>query len=73
MNQQLVGQVVGLEQRQSGWVAVSIHEAGKQYPKKPSTKRQDLIALAQQMLMQAVTAGYNEVQSDQINPHNGQP
>jgi hypothetical protein len=73
MNQQVVGQVAGLEQRNGGWVAVSIMEAGKQYPKKLSTKKPELIQQAQMMMGQIVTAAFNEVQSDSINPHNGQP
>lgn len=75
MNQQVTGQIVAMEQRNAGWVAVSILEPGKQYPKKLSTKREELIGQAQQMMGmgQIVTAAFNEQQSDQINPHNGQP
>lgn len=73
MNAQVTGQLVGMEQRQQGWVAVHILEQGKQYPKKLSTKDPSLIQLAQQLMMQVVTAGFNEVQSDTINPRNNQP
>jgi hypothetical protein len=73
MNQQIVGVVAGLEQRSGGWVAVSILEPGKEYPKKLSTKKQDLIGQAQQLMGQLVTAGFNEQDSTNINPHNGQP
>lgn len=73
MDQQVIGTVAGLEQRSGGWVAVSIMEPGKEYPKKLSTKKQELISQAQQMMGQVVTAGYNETESTNINPHNGQP
>jgi hypothetical protein len=73
MNQQIVGVVAGLEQRSGGWVAVSILEPNSQYPKKLSTKKQELIGQAQQLMGQLVTAGFNEQESTNINPHNGQP
>ena len=73
MDQQVIGTIAGLEQRSGGWVAVAIMEPGKEYPKKLSTKKQELISQAQQMMGQVVTAGYNEQESTNINPHNGQP
>lgn len=73
MDQQIVGTVAGLEQRNGGWVAVAILAPGKEYPVKLSTKKQELIIQAQQMMGQVVTAGYNEQQSTSINPHNNQP
>lgn len=73
MDQQVIGTIAGLEQRSGGWVAVAIMEPGKEYPKKLSTKKQELISQAQQMMGQVVTAGYNETESTNINPHNGQP
>ena len=73
MNQQVIGQVTAIEPRNAGWVAVHVHEPGKQYPKKLSTKKTELIQAAQQLVGQIVTAGYNEATSDSINPHTGQP
>jgi hypothetical protein len=73
MNQQVIGTISGLEQRAQGWVAVAISEPGKEWPLKLSTKRTELIQQAQQMMGQLVTAGYNESESQNINPHNGQP
>jgi len=73
MNQQIIGTITGLEQRSGGWVAVSISEPGKDYPKKLSTKKQELIGQAQQLMGQLVTAGFNEQESTNINPNNGQP
>jgi hypothetical protein len=73
MNQQIVGTVQGLEQRNGGWVAVAILAPGKEYPVKLSTKKQELIGQAQQMMGQVVTAGYNEAEGNSINPHTGTP
>jgi len=73
MDQQIIGTVAGLEQRSGGWVAVAILAPGKEYPVKLSTKKQELISQAQQMMGQVVTAGFNEQESTNINPHNGQP
>ena len=73
MDQQIIGTVSGLEQRSGGWVAVAILAPGKEYPVKLSTKKQELIGQAQQMMGQVVTAGFNEQESTNINPHNGQP
>jgi len=73
MDQQIIGTVSGLEQRSGGWVAVAILAPGKEYPVKLSTKKQELISQAQQMMGQVVTAGFNEQASTNINPHNGQP
>jgi len=73
MNQQIVGTVQGLEQRNGGWVAVAILAPGKEYPVKLSTKKVELIQQAQQMMGQVVTAGYNEAEGNSINPHTGTP
>jgi len=73
MNQQIIGTVSGLEQRNGGWVAVAILAPGKEYPVKLSTKKTDLIQQAQQMMGQVVTAGYNEAEGNSINPHTGTP
>ena len=73
MNQQIIGTVSGLEQRNGGWVAVAILAPGKEYPVKLSTKKQELIQQAQQMMGQVVTAGYNEAEGNSINPHTGTP
>jgi hypothetical protein len=73
MDQQVIGNVVGMEQRNGGWVAVAILVPGKEHPVKLSTKKQELISQAQQMMGQLVTAGYNEQESTNINPHNNQP
>jgi len=73
MNQQIVGTVSGLEQRNGGWVAVAILAPGKEYPVKLSTKKVELIQQAQQMMGQVVTAGYNEAEGNSINPHTGTP
>ena len=67
------GQIVQVEPRQQGWVAVHISIPGKQYPVKVSTKRPDLVNAAGQMMGQFVDALYNEEQSTTINPHNQQP
>jgi len=67
------GQVVAIEPRANGWAAVHIAQPGKQYPLKLSTKRAELIQLAQQLGWQVVDALYNEEQSTNINPHNNQP
>lgn len=73
MNQQITGQLIGIEPRNGGYVAVVILEPGKQYPKKLSTKLPNLIQQAQQMINQIVTGAYSEWESNQINPHTGQP
>ena len=67
------GQVTAIEPRANGWAAVSILAPGKQHPVKLSTKRQDLLGEAQQLAWQMVDALYNEEESTNINPHNGQP
>ena len=73
MQKVVQGQIVAIEPRANGWAAVHITEPGKQYPVKLSTKREDLLGAAQQMAWQMVDALYNEEQSTNINPHNGQP
>jgi len=67
------GQIVQIEPRQNDWVAVHVAAPGKQYPTKLSTKRPELISLAQQMFGQFVDALYNEEESTSINPHSGRP
>jgi hypothetical protein len=73
MDQQVIGTLVGQEARNGGWTAFAILVPGKDYPVKLSTKKAELIGQAQQMMGQVVTAGYNEQQSTNINPNNGQP
>jgi hypothetical protein len=67
------GQITAIEPRQNDWVAVHVSVPGKQYPTKLSTKRPDLVGIAQQLYGQFVDALYNEEQSTTINPHNNQP
>jgi hypothetical protein len=69
----VTGVVSALEPRSNDWVAVHIMVPGKQYPVKLSTKRPELIGLAQSVVGQNVDALYNEEQGTQINPHNNQP
>ena len=73
MQKVVQGQVTAIEPRANDWAAVHILVPGKQFPIKLSTKRQDLIGAAQQMAWQVVDALYNEEESTNINPHNGQP
>lgn len=73
MNQQVIGTISGMEQRSGGWVAVAVQAPDRNYPVKLSTKKPELISQAQQLLGQLVTAGYNESESNNINPNNGQP
>jgi hypothetical protein len=73
MQLQITGQLVGMEARNGGWMAVGVQEVGAQYPKKLSTKKPDLIQQAQSLMGQMVTAAYNESEGNQINPHTGTP
>ena len=73
MQLQVTGHITGIEARNGGWFAVAITEQGAQYPKKLSTKKPDLVQAAQQMMGQYVDALYNESESTNINPNNGQP
>jgi len=73
MQLQVTGHITGIEARNGGWFAVAITEQGAQYPKKLSTKKPDLVQAAQQMMGQYVDAIYNESESTNINPNNGQP
>jgi len=73
MNLQVTGQLAGIEARNGGWFAVHIQEQGQNYPKKLSTKKPDLVQLAQQLMGQMVTALYNEAESTNINPNTGMP
>jgi hypothetical protein len=73
MNLQVTGQLAGIEARNGGWFAVHIQEEGQQWPRKLSTKKPDLLQLAQSLIGQQVTALYNESESTSINPHSGQP
>jgi hypothetical protein len=73
MQLQISGQITGLEARNGGWVAVAITEPGNEWPKKLSTKKPDLIGMAQSMMGQVVTALYNEQEGNSINPHTGTP
>lgn len=73
MNLQITGQLVGMEARNGGWMAVGIQEPNSQYPKKLSTKKPELIQQAQSLMGQIVTAAYNESEGNQINPHTGTP
>jgi len=67
------GQIVQIEPRQNDWIAVHIAIPGRQYPTKLSTKRPELIQVAQQMFGQFVDALFNEEESTSINPHSGRP
>jgi len=73
MQLQVTGHITGIEARNGGWFAVAITEQGAQYPRKLSTKKPDLVQAAQQMMGQYVDALYNESESTNINPNNGQP
>jgi hypothetical protein len=73
MQLQVTGHITGIEARNGGWFAVAITEQGAAYPKKLSTKKPDLVQAAQQMMGQYVDALYNESESTNINPNNGQP
>ena len=70
---EITGQLAGIEARNGGWFAVAIQEQGKDWPLKLSTKKGELVQMAQQLMGQMVTAGYNEQESTNINPHNNQP
>lgn len=73
MQLQISGQLVGMEARNGGWMAVGVQEVGAQYPKKLSTKKPELIQQAQSLMGQMVTAAYNEQEGNSINPHTGTP
>jgi len=73
MQQVVQGQIIQIEPRNNGWFAVHVATPGSQYPRKLSTKRQELVTAAQSLMGQYVDALYNEEQSSSINPHNGQP
>lgn len=73
MQLQVTGQLIGMEPRAGGWVAVVIQDPNEQYPKKLSTKRPQLLGQAQQLMLQHVTALYTESDSPNINPNNGLP
>jgi len=73
MQLQLTGQLTGIEARNGGWFAISFQEQGSTYPKKLSTKKAELVQQCQQMMGQWVDALYNESESTNINPNNGQP
>jgi hypothetical protein len=70
---QVVGTLTGIESRNGGWSAIAILEEGNQYPKKLSTKKQELISQAISLMGNVVTAAYNESESNQINPHTSSP
>ena len=70
---QIVGTLTGIESRNGGWSAIAILEEGNQYPKKLSTKKQELISASVSLMGQLVTAAYNESESNQTNPHTGNP
>lgn len=73
MQLQVTGQLIGMEPRAGGWVAVVIQDPNDQYPKKLSTKQPQLLGQAQQLMLQHVTAVYTESDSQNINPNNGLP
>ena len=70
---QIVGTLTGIESRNGGWSAIAILEEGNQYPKKLSTKKAELISASVSLMGQLVTAAYNESESNQTNPHTGNP
>lgn len=71
MQLQISGTIQGIEARNGGWVAVAVLEPNNQYPKKLSTKKPDLIQQAQSLMGHSVTALYNEMDGNTINPHTG--
>jgi hypothetical protein len=73
MQLQITGHITGIEARNGGWFAIAIQEQGQTYPKKLSTKKPELVQMCQQMMGQYVDALYNESESTNINPNNGQP
>jgi hypothetical protein len=56
----------------SGWQTFHI-DKGTQYPVKLATKKEEVIAAARAVGQQVATWTYNEVISDKINEHTGQP
>ncbi|HEY7421436.1 MAG TPA: hypothetical protein VH541_05455 [Gaiellaceae bacterium] len=72
-DREIVGQLVGYESRNNGWMRFAIMEPGRQYAVKVDTKKTDVINAAMALGGQTVVAQIREQQSDTINPHTNQP
>ena len=70
-----VGTCTTLEEKKGGWFRIHIAVPGKQYPVKPETKLEHLIAKAREIRDAGLVATWTveEYDSENINPKSGQP
>lgn len=70
-----VGTVSAMEEKKGGWYRIHVAVPGKQYPVKPETKLDNLIAKAREIRDNGTVATWTveEWDSDNINPNSGSP
>jgi hypothetical protein len=73
IDREVHGVLIGVEARTNGWMRFSIKAPDQQYPYKADTKKPEVIQAAMSMMHQPVSAQVREQDSQEINPHNGQP
>lgn len=70
---QVIGTLVGIEEKPSGWFEVKVAMPGKDYPVRLDTKRENLIEDARATRGQVATWTFKESESDKINERSGKP
>jgi hypothetical protein len=70
-----VGTVASMEEKKGGWYRIHVAIPGKQWPVKPETKLENLIAKAREIRDSGVVATWTieEWDSDNINPNTSKP
>lgn len=71
--EQIVGTLIGVMEKPSGWTQVQIGVPGKQYPVKADTKKQEIIDAARAVGSEVATWTIKTTESENINPNTGNP
>lgn len=71
--EQIVGTLLGVMEKPSGWTQVQINVEGLQYPVKADTKKQEIIDAAKAVGTEVATWTIKVTESENINPHSGNP
>lgn len=70
---EIVGTLIGIMEKPSGWMQVQIEVPGKQYPVKADTKKAEIIEQARAVGEAVATWTIKEVESENINPNTSKP
>lgn len=71
--EQIVGTLLGIMEKPSGWTQIQISVPGKQYPIKTDTKKPEIIEAARAVGEAVATWTITAVESENINPNTNKP